>query len=299
MSIQPSSYQVREATEVLRSPGEDSNAAEDGEFYSPQGSPMGGEFADHTSPNTTLKSPAAALRVAQLADKTGSVSKPRLQRNHSSSSKPGPESSLRLANITQAASSPVSETSSAQRSPSATRHRVREIEGQLSKLVAELIDLRSANTSTLGLTTTPTMPGHARLLAAPPSPGAPSGSVGSTYSALDKIDTSSRSPTTSVMSPVSTLVTSPSSPSLDASVEGGPRTRQPSLKGSEIPSCAACGCDCSESKRLEAVKELTSLYKTFPPASPVGGSSDDSSSVMDRGRGVKRSVEDHLGRFGG
>lgn len=53
-----------------------------------------------------------------------------------------------------------------------------------------------------------------------------------------------------------------------------------------VPACSACGCSCAEMKRLQAINETQVLRG-------IG------SSVMDRGRGVRKRSEEAASRFGG
>ncbi|CAO1612941.1 unnamed protein product [Parajaminaea phylloscopi] len=55
---------------------------------------------------------------------------------------------------------------------------------------------------------------------------------------------------------------------------------------SPIPACQSCGCSCAEMKRLQALNESHILRE-------IG------SSVMDRGRGIKKRSEEAASRFGG
>ncbi|CAO1626301.1 unnamed protein product [Sympodiomycopsis kandeliae] len=314
----PSAIKIRDAglvNSILppgRSPSVASTnvtAADASDFYSPASSPMGAGFGEATARNASEENGRhgssghgvgySGTRPLQLVDRQGTgrkVSASGLGAEHApptSSLRAGEgvgegrrsstfssDSELSRPHFSAVASAAGSHSGST--ASDAVRLRVTEIEARMAELVAELSHLRSI---------------HAPGVSVPPvedpsgQPG-PRSNAGSLYSENARLAPPTRGMSGAVANEgdlnasVSTDAQGASSPVPDATASS---PMMISRSTTPVPPCSSCGCKCAEMKRLQAVNEVQVLKNL--------GSRSPGSSVLDRGRGVKKRPED-AGRFG-
>lgn len=297
----PSSIKVAEwaashpaAGPPLRSPSVASTGIHGSEFHSPATSPMERAFPEASVRGSSedLNRNMAALpngsmvtRPLQLVDRSESA------RKVSGDRPPGSLAAVRPSDEGRRSStfSRESEASSQQISgmpgpmppvaqsgsgsllqeeralPEAVRNRIVDIEAKMSELLSELTHLRATH-----------------------APGVNVASVDSSHGLSNdgsSHDDLGASKTFGHSHPPSSPIPPSSSPLLG-----------PSRACTPVPPCSSCGCKCAEMKRLQAVNEMHVL-KHVGSSLSVGGTASSASSVLDRGRGVKKRPEE-AGRFG-
>ncbi|PWN91760.1 hypothetical protein FA10DRAFT_284685 [Acaromyces ingoldii] len=222
---------------------------------SPSAQSPGFESAHSHATTDGSGDPGAAARVSESAPNARYLSSHPQQRPHSTASDQSDASSSALGLVNGFPATPNTGANAAaafanagERAAaiSSTRNKAIELEAEMARVVAELAQLRQQAVE-MG------------LVSQQPAPGLPSSSSKTSLNAASDQPTPLPSPNLSAPAPPSPLQT-------------------------PIPQCSACGCNCAEQKRIQALNEAAILKGL---------------SVLDRGRALKPSNGANPGKFGG